>query len=653
MSDNQTIWDTIITGALVFDGTGRKPQIIDIAIKDGRIASKGSALPLALAKEIVDAKDLWLMPGFLDIHTHLDIEVELEPGLTEAVRHGTTTVLVGNCSLGVCFGKQQNGNDDPIVDCFKRVENLPKSVLSKAVDKITWDNTADYINHFENIPLGPNIAAFIPHSMLRVEAMGGIDESISREPSEIELRKMDKLVEDCMDQGYLGLSTDGLPLHYLANEPNTDKRIPTQYGSYSEYRRLLKIVRNRDGAWQTTAIIKSKLKMLAYFAFTSGLLFGKPLRTSALASMEFPHMPRANKVLMRFAKLMNTALFKGKMHFQALGTTFRVWADGMESPVYEELPSACKLIATEPDQRDRRLNYLNDPEFIQQFRHDWYEGRRGANLGHLMTKLGLPEKTCRREFHALIMTKYPYKNWEGDSFQQILDRIARFNHGDKLAARDDAEREELEKFAAVDTQSEWAEADVLMTFLRLYDMDFRFYYDVANVDTENILSRLLDKDAIPGFNDSGAHLTNLAFFDGNLMSLKYAQQDSIMTVSRMVQRLTSEPAEFFNLETGTLEIGAQADIAIIDPAALKKHDDISTRTMIFRDLFGHDQLVSRSDGVVPFVFISGLCVWKDNQAQEVLGKEKLGKYLRTTIAKPEQYSNDARGTQGADNVDAA
>ena len=647
MANDQVIWDSIITGALVFDGSGKKPQQIDLAIKDGKIASKGSALPHALCKDIIDASGLWLMPGLLDIHTHLDIEVELEPGLPEAVRHGTTTVLVGNCSLGISFGKQENGSDNPIVDCFTRVENLPKSVLSQAVEKITWSNQADYISHFKDMPLGPNIAAFIPHSMLRVEAMGGIDETISRDPSEMELKRMEKLVEEGMDLGYLGLSTDGLPLHYLANEPNTDKRIPTQYGKYSEYRRLLKIVRNRDGAWQTTAILKSKLKMLAYYALTSGRLFGKPLRTSALASLEFPHMPRANKLLMRFAKLMNTAFFNGKMHFQALGTTFRIWSDGMESPVYEELPSACKLIATDPEQKDRRQNYLNDSAFVQTFREDWYAGRRGFNIAHLMTRLGLPERTCVRELNALVMTDYPYKPWEGDNFQQLFDRITRFNHGDERAARCEEEKQELQKFSQLDTQDEWAEADLLLTFLRLYDNNFRFYYDVANVQKEKILGQLLEKDAIPGFNDSGAHLTNMAFFDGNLMSLKYAQQDSIETVSRMVQRLTSEPAEFFNLDTGTIEIGAQADITIINPEALKKHDDESTRTIIYRDLFGHDQMVSRSNGVVPYVFISGQCVWKDNEFQAVLGNEKLGRYLRTSLTTVSDEDNSRSSTTNA------
>ena len=131
-------WQVLIRGARVFDGTGGPSTMEDIAIADGKIAARGPGLPPDRAERVVDATGRWLMPGLLDIHTHLDLEVDLEPGLPEVVRHGTTTVLVGNCSLGTCFGRTPNGEQNPIVDCFTRVENMPKSVLRKVVDRIDW-----------------------------------------------------------------------------------------------------------------------------------------------------------------------------------------------------------------------------------------------------------------------------------------------------------------------------------------------------------------------------------------------------------------------------------------------------------------------------------------------------------------------------------
>jgi N-acyl-D-aspartate/D-glutamate deacylase len=147
-------WDTLIQNALVIDGTGTEPMEQDIAIAEGKIAARGTKLPANEAEQVIDGKGKWLMPGLLDIHTHLDLEVDLEPGLPEVVRHGTTTVLVGNCSLGTCFGRQQSGEQNPIVDCFTRVENIPKSILNQCVEAVQWDNTGDYLDHFDNIPLG-------------------------------------------------------------------------------------------------------------------------------------------------------------------------------------------------------------------------------------------------------------------------------------------------------------------------------------------------------------------------------------------------------------------------------------------------------------------------------------------------------------------
>lgn len=616
-------WDTLIQGALVFDGTGSSPQVLDVAIKAGKVVAKGSALPASAAAEVVNGEGKWLLPGMLDIHTHLDLEVDLDPRLPEVVRHGTTTVLVGNCSLGTCFGQQIEGEQNPIVDCFTRVENIPKSVLKKCVQAVTWDNTGDYLDHFDSIPLGPNIAVFVPHSMLRVQAMG-LAQSISRDPTEAELAQMEQLLGQAMDQGYLGMSTDGLPFHYLANEPHTDQRIPTQFASFGELKRLLKVVRSRNRVWQTTPIIENRAKAFGYFLLTSGRLFGKTLKTSALAAVEFALAPKTTRIFLNFATLVNSRLLKGNIHFQALGTNFRVWSDGIVSPLYEELGSTCKLIAKEYDDVEGRLALLNDPEFIEEFRHDWHHGRRGRNLAHLKTKLGIPDAIVVRDLHRMVFDGAPVVDWEGEDLQAVYDRLETFQQGQADAARSEQEREAFATFPSPIED----DANFMLHMMRAYDKGFRYWVDVANVTHKGTLDLLLHKNTLPGFNDSGAHITNMAFFDANLMSLKLAQQQSLQTVARIVQRLTLEPATFFGLDAGSIDIGAQADIAMIDPEALRAWDCNNTRELQFRELFDHNQMVSRSDGVVSYVFINGEMVWDGGDFTEVLGSKALGRALR-------------------------
>jgi len=616
-------WDLLISGAKVFDGRGGKPVILDVAVRGGKIVARGEQLPTEAASEVVDGTGQWLLPGMLDIHTHLDLEVDLEPGLPEVVRHGTTTVLVGNCSLGTCFGSQLEGDQEPIVDCFTRVENIPKSVLRKATDAITWSDTGGYMDHFSDIALGPNLGVFVPHSMLRIEAMG-LAASITRAPTETELKTMERLLAEAMEQGYLGLSTDGLPFHYLSNDPNTEKRIPTQFASFGELKRLLKIVRQHNRVWQTTPILENRLMALFYFTLTSGRLFGKTLKTSALSAMEMTAAPKSGGIFLKLASLLNTRLFKGDIHFQALGTNFRVWSDGIVSPLFEEMKSTAQLIAREYDDVEGRLALLNDPQWVETFRAEWMHGRTGGDLASWKTRHGMPDSLVIRDAALLIFDGAPVAHWDGETMAAVMARAQRFIAGDEAAARSDDEREAFEKMPPVLRD----DADFMLHMMRTYDKSFRFYADIANAENRATLDYLLADSALPGFNDSGAHITNMAFFDSNLMSLKLARQRGDATVARMVQRLTSEPAEVFGLDVGTLDIGAQADMVLINPEALDGWQSDDTRVMVHREIFDHRQMVNRPEGIVASVWINGVQAWDGNETTAALGQERLGRALR-------------------------
>jgi N-acyl-D-aspartate/D-glutamate deacylase len=616
-------WDLLITGAQVFDGEGVPGRIEDIAIAGDRVVARGADLPRNAAVRCVDARGRWLLPGMLDIHTHLDLEVEVAPALDEVVRHGTTTVVVGNCSLGTCFGPQETEGQEPIVDCFTRVENIPKAVLRKCAKAMTWDNPEDYLTHFEGLNLGPNIAAFVPHSMLRIEVMG-LDASISRAPTELELKKMEQILEGAMQLGYLGLSTDGLPFHYLSNDPHTEKRIPTQFASFKELRRLLKVVRKHDRVWQTTPIIENRLKALLYFTLTSGRLFGKPLKTSALSAMQMTAAPNASKLFLGVAKLLNSKFFDGRLHFQALGTNFRVWSDGIVSPLFEELSSTAELISLEYDDYEGRQRLMNDADWVARFRKEWRHGRTGGDFASWKAKRGLPDSLVIREPEKLIFDGAPCSEWDGESFADVMTRAQRFKSGDTCAARSEDERDCFDRIA-LELRDD---ADFALHMLRTYDKGFRFYADVANAENNATLEFLLHENTLPGFNDSGAHITNMAFFDSNLMSLKLAKEQGEGVVAQVVRRLTKDPAEVFGIDAGTLEIGARADMVIINPDALDGWEPDQTRVLEYREIFEHQQMVNRPEGIVEAVYVAGQHAWDGLLgATDTLGQQPLGRYL--------------------------
>ncbi len=139
--------DLVIKGGLVFDGLGNPPQTRDLRLRDGKIAVVGSNLPGEGAEE-VDASGLWVLPGFLDIHTHYDLEVEFNPGLQESVRHGVTTVVMGHCSLSVTVGKAED-----LAHMFRRVESLPEPLVNRwLAQAVSWDSPEAYLDHLQRSP---------------------------------------------------------------------------------------------------------------------------------------------------------------------------------------------------------------------------------------------------------------------------------------------------------------------------------------------------------------------------------------------------------------------------------------------------------------------------------------------------------------------
>ena len=151
----------------------------------------------------------------------------------------------------------------------------------------------------------------------------------------------------------------------------------------------------------------------------------------------------------------------------------------------------------------------------------------------------------------------------------------------------------------------------------------------ANDDEERMARVLFDPQTLPGFSDSGAHLTNMAYYDSNLRGLQIAQRESLERVAYHVSRLTRVPAEFWGVEAmlGTIEPGKQADLTLIDPEALRAYDSDANTTFGYREAVAAEQMLNRSDGVVTDVWIAGTPAWRDCQATDQLGHSRMGRAL--------------------------
>jgi len=635
-------WETLIKDALVFDGRGGAPVERDVAVSAGTIAELGEDLPRDDAREVIDARGRWLMPGLWDIHTHLDLEVELDPGLTEVVRHGTTTAVVANCSIGVPFGRQNKDGHDPVVSCFARVENIPKSVLRRVADRIDWDNPKGYLDHFEKIPLGANIVPMIPHSMLRIEAMG-LDRAISEKATEQDLRKMEEILEQAMKDGYAGFSTDMLPFHYLSDDPYRKMRIPANHASYDEIKRLTHVVRRYGRVWQATPEKDKPQNVIRWFMLSSGRFFGKPLKVTAVAALDVVTNRFLAKLGVALTRIINSPLVKGRFRLQALAAPFRVYADGPITPLSEELPALRELNEIDLEDKAARMALLDDPAYRKRFRKMWYHDKKGFSLARIKRWLRIMDDSLSRDLEDMVMTDRPLPVWEGETLQDIYDRLldwqARPSGRGRTARTGRGPRNEAEaRVFASFPNPVGDDCDFFLHLLRHFDTELRWYVLAANDDEERMARVLFDPQMLPGFSDSGAHLTNMAYYDSNLRGLQIAQRRSLDDVAYHVGRLTRVPAEFWGVEdrVGTIEPGRRADLVLIDPEALARYDSDAHTTFGYREALAAEQMLNRSDGVVTDVWIGGTPAWRDSRPTRQLGATPMGTAL--TVHTPVQPS---------------
>ena len=623
MSDS-TASDTIIRNARVFsDGLPAVHE--DVAISNGRIVERGPNLQAGSDTQVIDASGKWLMPGLFDIHTHYDLELEVAPGLPESVRHGTTTVAIGNCSIGLAFGNQREKEQDhdPIVDCFARVENLPKSMLRRCADSVDWHTPKEYMSHLEQLNLGPNVATLLPHSMLRIEAMG-FEDSISRDPTPTEMESMENMLNDALNQGFIGFSSDALPFHYLAHERFCMRTIPTQFAKYDEIKRLTEVTRNRDALWQATPPKDSPYNTIKTFLLTCGRFHRKPLRTTVVAALDITN----NRTLLYLAKvlsrLLNHRWLKGDFHLQALGAPFKTWSDGAMTPLAEEIPELRRLNETNLEDRARRQEIMQDPEYVAAFKAMWMKGKRGFGPARLKRWLNLEEYAFHRNLAEMEVDSCPVGKWEGMDLNSVLKRVQSVNKGQIPPELSNEEAEIIRR------DFEWIEdeADFMLQLLRSFDTDLIWSTTTANRNEKTVRALLMDPLLLPGFNDSGAHLTNMAFYDCNLRSLKLAAEGSEADVSYMVKRLTRDVAKLLNVDGGSVAVGEVADLILVDPERLAQYDGEKHVQRIYREEYQHHQLVNRSDGVVPLVMIAGHVAWQNDQFGQELGQKPFGRLLK-------------------------
>ena len=194
-------YDVIIRGGMIVDGTRAPRYVSDLAIKDGRVAQIGG-LRGAGASKVLDASGLIVAPGFVDLHTHYDAQIQWDPYCTLSGWHGVTSVAIGNCGFG--FAPCRPEDRERAMLTMTRNESIPYEAMEAGM-LWDWVTFPEFLDSLDRIPKGLNVLSYVPLTPLYGWVMGW-EEAKRRRPTEAELRKMCELVHEGMDAGGCGWS---------------------------------------------------------------------------------------------------------------------------------------------------------------------------------------------------------------------------------------------------------------------------------------------------------------------------------------------------------------------------------------------------------------------------------------------------------------
>lgn len=550
-------YDIILRNGLYFDGTGAPAPVRHLGIRDGRVACVSDApLEEQGCPNVIDASGRWITPGFIDMHTHYDAEIIAAPSLSESVRHGVTTVMVGSCSLSMVCSEAEDASD-----IFTRVETVPREkVLPLLRQRKTWSTPAEWVRFVRQQPLGPNVMSMLGHSDLRVATLGLVratDPAVV--PSEPEMQQMENVLKEALDEGFVGLSTMCLKWDKVDGDRAWSKSLPSTYARWRELRRLNRLLRERDRVHQGAPNAANPLQITQYFQQTLGFL-GKPLRTTLITLMDL----KGNATTRPLAKLVSWAanLLGGDFRWQLLATPFTVYADGIDVVFFEEFGAG--EMALDLKEQVQRNKLLKDEKYRRDFRKFYGEK--------------LSPRVWQRDFGDALVLDCPDPTLIGRDFAEIA----------------------RERGVHV--------VDLFLDLVVEHGRKLRWYTTLGNHRRDVLQRMVTDEHTLISFSDAGAHLRNMAFYNLPLRFLKlvldsHADGAPVMSLEKAVWRLTGEQADWLGVEAGRIREGDRADIVVINPEAFDQ--DLTAVTWADMENFGLQRLVNRNPGLVEHVLING------------------------------------------------
>ena len=544
-------YDVVIRAGTIVDGLGGKSFVGDIAVSDGVIVAIGDVDGPGTRE--IDATGLLVTPGFVDLHTHYDGQAIWSDRCSPSSSHGVTTALMGNCGVG--FAPCRAEDHEVLVDVMAGVEDIPGVVMTDGLPW-DWETFPEYLDALESRQRDIDVAAYLPHSPLRVYVMGrrGAD----REPATPEdLALMRKLAAEAIEVGALGVSSSRFAFH----KTGSGAPIPTYGAAYEEISAIAAGVADGGGgllqfipdlaAGGYEGVLEEVFEaatgagLAVTFTLTTGNS-GEPIWPGAVELVEKFNAAGGNITAQVFARPIGLVI-----GLELTANPFALY------PSYQEiahLPLA------------ERVAEMRKPEVRQRILADQ------PGEGH-------PFMYFAQSWRWMFPLSDP-ANYEPSARDSILARAE---------ARDVSPLEEA--------------------YDRLLDDDGHAMMLVALANFENnsldtVGDLMRRDDVVLGLGDGGAHYGMICDASYPTFVLAHWARDRTsgrLSVAEAVRLLTSVPARVAGLaDRGRIALGYKADLNVIDHAGLTLHCPV-----IIRDLpAGGRRLDQTADGYVATI-VSG------------------------------------------------